>query len=228
MVCNRDSLQIMIWFYVGPTWSIVVLKMRFETWITWNVVKGISLYHLSYLISRMVYLCSQWAPTVQIKYFMFEWSIYRLFVTYRSWKTWLPPNNEIRTGLLDMGHNWTKNALYDVNNLKWRKWCNFISPFLYEKSYGLPVLTMGTNCPNQVIYVCLFDLQNISAKYQLDRWFSPNDDIRKCLLDMKNSWNKNVFWNMIDKKWRKWFLFNDTYGFVIYVCLDDRKTICAE
>jgi hypothetical protein len=59
-------------------------------------------------------------------------------------------------------------------------------------------------------------------------WFSPMDDIRKCLLDMKNSWTKNEFWDVNDKNWRKRFLFNNTYNFVIYVCLVDLQTICAE
>jgi hypothetical protein len=109
----------------------------------------------------MAYLCTQRTRKVQIKYFMFEWSIYRLFVTYRSWKTCLPPNNDIRICLFDMRHIWTKNAFWDLNNKKWRKWCNFILSFLFNDSYGLPVLTMGTNCPNQVIYVCLVDLHYI-------------------------------------------------------------------
>jgi hypothetical protein len=78
---KRGSLHIMILLYVGSTWSIFELEMRFETWITWNEVNGISLFHISYLITLMDYLRSQRKPKVQIKYFMFEWSIYRLFVT---------------------------------------------------------------------------------------------------------------------------------------------------
>jgi hypothetical protein len=83
---KRDLLQIMILLYVGSTWSIVELKMHFETWITWNDVNGISLFHLSYIITRMAYMCTQRTQKVQIKCFMFEWSIYRLFVTNKCWK----------------------------------------------------------------------------------------------------------------------------------------------
>jgi hypothetical protein len=61
-------------------------KTCFETWITWNDVNGVSLIHLSYLITLMDYLCSQWTPKVQIKCFMFDWSIYRRFVLNRAWK----------------------------------------------------------------------------------------------------------------------------------------------
>jgi hypothetical protein len=42
--------------------------------------------NLSYLITPTAYLCSQRAPNVQIKYLMFGWSIYRLFVLTMGWK----------------------------------------------------------------------------------------------------------------------------------------------
>jgi hypothetical protein len=83
---KRDSLQMMIFVNVCSTWSMVELKSRFETWITRNGVNGVSLFHLLYLITLMAYLWSQWTPNIQIKYFMFDWSIYRLFVLNRSWK----------------------------------------------------------------------------------------------------------------------------------------------
>jgi hypothetical protein len=70
---KRDSLQIKVFVYVCSTWSIVALKTRFETWITRNDVNGVSCFHLSYLITLMAYLCSQWTPNVQIKYFMILW-----------------------------------------------------------------------------------------------------------------------------------------------------------
>jgi hypothetical protein len=74
---KRDSHQIMTFEYVCSTWSIFVLKMRFETWITRNDVSGVSLFHFSYLITLMVNLCSQCTPHVQIKYFMFDFSMYK-------------------------------------------------------------------------------------------------------------------------------------------------------
>jgi hypothetical protein len=51
-----------------------------------NVVNGASLFNHSYLITLMAYLCSLWASKPQIKYFMFDWSIYRQFVLNRAWK----------------------------------------------------------------------------------------------------------------------------------------------
>jgi hypothetical protein len=68
------------------TWNIDEVKTRFETWITRNDVIGVSFFHLSYLITLMAYLCSQRTPNVQIKYFMFDWSIYRLFALNTVWK----------------------------------------------------------------------------------------------------------------------------------------------
>jgi hypothetical protein len=51
-------------------WDVNIKK-----WRIW--CKFIQLY---YLITHMAYLCSQWTSNVQIKYFMFPWSICRLFV----------------------------------------------------------------------------------------------------------------------------------------------------
>jgi hypothetical protein len=83
---KRDSLQMTIFESVCSTWSMVELKTRFETWITRNDVIGVSLFHPSHLITLMVYLCSQCTPQVQINYFMFDWSTYRLFVLNISGK----------------------------------------------------------------------------------------------------------------------------------------------
>jgi hypothetical protein len=81
---KRDSLQMMIFVYVCSTWRMVELKTRFETWITKMTLNGVSLFHLSYLITPVSYQCSQWTPNVQTKYF--HWSINRLFVLNRGWK----------------------------------------------------------------------------------------------------------------------------------------------
>jgi hypothetical protein len=80
----RDSLQMMVFVNVCSTWGILELKTCFETWITRKDVNGVSLFHLSYLITLLAYLCSQWTRKVQMKYFMFDWSNYRLFVLYRG------------------------------------------------------------------------------------------------------------------------------------------------
>jgi hypothetical protein len=82
---KRDCLQMMIFVNVCLTWSMVELKTRFETWIPRNNVKGVCFFHLSGLKTLIAYLCSQWTPKVQIKYFMFHWSIYRLFVLNSGW-----------------------------------------------------------------------------------------------------------------------------------------------
>jgi hypothetical protein len=98
-------------------------------------------------------------------------------------ETWLSK----RWYFLDMQRSCTQHAFWDVNNNKWRKWCKFNSPFLFSNPYGSPVLTMGTKCPNQVFYVWLVDIQNICAKYGLETWLTPNNDIRIYLLDMRRS-----------------------------------------
>jgi hypothetical protein len=69
---KHDSLQMMKFVKVCCTLSMVELKTRIETWITRKDVKCVCLFHLPYLIKLMVYLCSQWTPNVQIKYFMFD------------------------------------------------------------------------------------------------------------------------------------------------------------
>jgi hypothetical protein len=38
-------------------------------------------------------------------------------------------------------------------------------------------------------------------------WRSRNDDIRKYLLDIKYCKYKNAFWDVNNKKWRKWCKF---------------------
>jgi hypothetical protein len=80
------TLQMMILVNVCSTWIMVEIKTRFDTWITRNDIKGLILFNLSYLITFMPYLCSQWSPKFKIKYFVFDWSIYRLSVLNRAWK----------------------------------------------------------------------------------------------------------------------------------------------
>jgi hypothetical protein len=82
----KTFLETVIFVYVCSTWNIVELKTRFETWITTNDVHGVSLFILSYLITLKAYLCSQRTPNVEIKYFMFDSSIYTLFVLNKAWK----------------------------------------------------------------------------------------------------------------------------------------------
>jgi hypothetical protein len=117
-----------------------------------------------------------------------------------------------------MRHSWTKHAICAVNNKKWRKWYNFILTLLFNNTYGLPVITRNTKYPNQLFYVWLVDLQFTCTKYGLETLISRNDDICKCVLDMKHGSNKNAFSVVNNKKWHKWgkFVspssFNNTYG----------------
>jgi hypothetical protein len=63
---KRDYFQMMIFVNFCSTWSMVELKTRFETWITRNDLNGVSLFHLSYLITLMSYLCPQRKTNDQI------------------------------------------------------------------------------------------------------------------------------------------------------------------
>jgi hypothetical protein len=131
--------------------------------------------------------------------------------------------------------------------LKCKKSCILVSPFKFKNCIRLLVLTMGDNYPNQVIHAWLVDLHTISTKYGMETWtLSPNDDIRKCLLDIQRSWTKNAIWNLNSKKWTKWcifvslLLFNNIYGLPVhtigitcpnqlfYLWLFDLQIICAK
>jgi hypothetical protein len=59
------SLQLTIFVNVCSTFSVVALKTRFETWIIRNDVNGVRLFLLSYSITLMSYLLSQWTPNVK-------------------------------------------------------------------------------------------------------------------------------------------------------------------
>jgi hypothetical protein len=65
-------------------------KTLFETRKARYDVNGVSLFHHSYLKTIMTYMCSHRIPNIQIKYFMFDWSIYRLFVLNTDWKHYSP------------------------------------------------------------------------------------------------------------------------------------------
>jgi mannose/fructose/N-acetylgalactosamine-specific phosphotransferase system component IIC len=81
-----NSSQMMIFVIICSTWNMVYFKSRFDTSITRNDVKGVSLFHLSHLITLIAYMCSQWTPNAQIKYFMFDCLIYRVFMLNWAWK----------------------------------------------------------------------------------------------------------------------------------------------
>jgi hypothetical protein len=141
----------MIFVYVCSTWTLYELKTRFETLISRNVVNGVSFVHLYYLITLMAYLCSQWTTNVQIKFFMFDWSIYSLFVLNRSCKRKFLQIMIFEYVWSAKKISWTKNAFWNMNNKKWCKWCKVVSSFLFNNSYALTVITMNTKCPNQIL-----------------------------------------------------------------------------
>jgi hypothetical protein len=85
-VWKLDSLQTMLFVYICSTWSVVQTINAFWDVNNQKWHKCLCLFHLPYLITLMVYLCSQWTLNVNIKYFMSDWSIYRLFVLNRAWK----------------------------------------------------------------------------------------------------------------------------------------------
>jgi N6-adenosine-specific RNA methylase IME4 len=152
-------------------------------------------------------------------------------------ESWSSPNKNIRIYLLDINHSKTKNGFWDVNNTKWRKWCKFVSPLLFNNTFDLPALTIDTKCPNQVLYMLLVDLHNICAKQGLERWLSPNNDIRICLLDMSHIRTKIAFWDGNNRKWRTCckivspFLYNNTYAlpmFTMDIRYSKQLTICAK
>jgi hypothetical protein len=136
-------------------------------------------------ITLMSYLCSEWTPNFQIIYFMFDWSIYRLFVLNSAWKR---DSLQIMTFVYvcstwNLVERKTRSETWITRNYK------LVSHFLFNNTYCLLVITINTKCPNQVFYVWLFDLQTLCLKHVLETSLSPNDDIRKCLLDMKNGWS---------------------------------------
>jgi hypothetical protein len=114
------------------------------------------LFHFSYLITHMAYLWSQRTPNDQIKYFKFDWSIYRLFVLKTTFK-----RDSLQMLFVNVWSTWSmvhiKDAFWYVNNKKWSKRCKFVSLFLFNNAYGLPMLTTDTNYP---IKYFMFDWRN--------------------------------------------------------------------
>jgi hypothetical protein len=142
----------MILVYVCVTWIIVEIKTRFETWITWNDVNGLR-FVPPFLFNNTYCLPVLTKDTKYTNQVFYAWLVYlktinRIYVI----ETWYSPNDGIRKCLLDMKRGSNKNTFWEVGNKKWRKWLKFESPFLFNNTYGLPVLTMDTKCPNQLFY----------------------------------------------------------------------------
>jgi hypothetical protein len=160
---KRDFLQTMIIVYVWSTWNIVELKTRFETWITKNDVYGESLCHLSYLITLIVYLCSQWTLKVQINYFMVDWSIYRLFVLNRSWK-----HDSLQ--IMIFAYVWSTGSIVELKT-RFVTWLtrNDVNVSLFHLSYLITLMA----------YLCSQRIPNVQIKFLMFYWsiyrsFVPN------------------------------------------------------
>jgi hypothetical protein len=57
-----------------------------KKWSKWCILFSHLLFNNCFGSGRLVYMCSQWAPIIQIKYFMFDFSISSLFVLNTVWK----------------------------------------------------------------------------------------------------------------------------------------------
>jgi hypothetical protein len=137
--------------------SICLLNMR-HSWTKkafWDVnnkkrPKSCSSFHLSSLITFMAYLCSQWTPNVLMTYIMFDWSTYRLFVLKQVWKRDFFQIVIFRYVSTTWGMFETKT--------RFETWITrndemvFVSPFLFNNPYGLPVPTTDNIYTNQVFY----------------------------------------------------------------------------
>jgi hypothetical protein len=90
-ICAKYGLE--TWFSTNDNILVCLLDMQrsgtkaiFENWMERNSVNGVYCFHLSSLITVMAFLCSQLAPFVQIRYFICDWSFYRLSVLNTVWK----------------------------------------------------------------------------------------------------------------------------------------------
>jgi hypothetical protein len=205
---KRDSHHIMILEIISTTWSKVELKTRLETWITRNVVNGVSFFHLSYLITLMVYQCSQRTPKVQIKYFMFDWSIYRLFVIDRGWK---------RVSLQIMIFVYVCST-WDIVELRTR----FETWITWNVVYGLSLVH-----PSYLIsllpYMCSHTIPNVQIKYFIFDWSIYRIFVlhRVCKLD---SLHITIFefvsstWSKVELKtpFQTWIARNDVTGVSLF------------
>jgi hypothetical protein len=130
------SLQMMIFLYVFSTCRAVDLKTQFVTWIERSDVNGVYWFHFPYLITLLAYLCSQMARLVQIRYFMFDWTIYRIFVLNYAWKRY-SLEMLIFVCLYDMQPRWLKTRFRI-----WIAWNGVNGAYTFHLSYLITVLAL--------------------------------------------------------------------------------------
>jgi hypothetical protein len=66
-------------------------------------------------------------------------------------------------------------------------------------------------------------VDSLCAKYGLETWFCPIDDILKGLLDMKHGWTKNAFWDVNNKK-----CVNGVSLFHLYYLITLMANLCSQ
>jgi hypothetical protein len=221
------------------------IKTRFATWITRKHVRGLCLFNLPYLITHMAYLCSQQTPKVQIKYFLFHWSIYRLFVLNWVWKSDSFQMKYISKCLPNIKHGSTKSAF-----MTWITRNDVYGKSLIHLSYLITLMAYLCSQRTPKFQIkCLMFACSIYGLFVLNRGWK-RDSLQKvifiCLLDMKHIWTYNSFWDVNNNKWRIRFkfiypiLFNKSEGLpvlttdtkcpnqVFYVWFVDLHTICAK
>jgi hypothetical protein len=144
-----------------------------------------------------------------------------------------------------MKHGWSKKAFWYVNNKKWRKWCKFVSPFLFNNTYGLPVLTTD---PKLQINYFIFDRLTYRLVVLNRRWkgdcFKIMIFVYVCstwsLVELETRYDSWVTGNDVNDMFVSRFLFNNTYGVpvltmvnkcpnqVFYVSKVDLQTISSK
>jgi hypothetical protein len=106
-----------------------------------------------------------------------------------------------------MKHGSTKNAFWDVNNKKWRKWCKLLLPFLFNNTYVSPVFTKDTKCTNQVFYVWLVDLHTLLNRASELDFFQIKIFVYVC-----SAWSKFELKTLFDT----WITRNDVNGVSLF------------
>jgi hypothetical protein len=205
---KRDSLQIMVFVYVSSTWGLVELKTRFETCITRNNLNGVSLFHLSYLITLMAYLYSQRSPNVQIMYFMFEWSIYRLFALNTGWK-----RDSIQIMIfVNVCSTWSMVEL-KTRFETWLTWIDVIGVSLFHLSNLITLMAFLCSqwTPKIQIKYFMFDLS-------IYRLFMINRGRKRDLLQIMIFLNVCSTSYIVERKVRfeTWITWNDVNGVSLF------------
>jgi hypothetical protein len=175
---------------------------------------------LSYLITLIAFLCSQWAPNPQIKFFMFDWSIYRLFVLNTGWKSDPVQMNifvnicstcivvELKTRL----ETW--NARNDLNGV-------YLFHLSYLKLFWLTCAHNGHQLSKSSILCLIGRSKDHLCLIWPGNLLPPNVDILICLLDMQGSRTKKGFETWIERSDLKvvyWFHFSYLINVLANLC----------